>query len=341
MNNNETGSARRAAAFEEVTEVAEISTADTGARRGAKAFTISRKVVALGVVSALAVGTLFTFALNGRNTDAASSVEGVNANQAIPAAAAEAAELGFADRSEEASRDVVRSGVSEAVGEANNSTRQAALGAASESADQAAATLSAEERDRLMDEDMVLVAKQADKLKQEAEAAQRRLEAAERAKANASTSGDSTYELTDEDIANLTDSGASLPIKNGRRGAYFGKTGSWSRYHTGQDFPAPTGTPIYAAASGVVMSPTSGGWAGINVVIRHANGGSTLYAHMSKKVATTGQTVKAGQLIGYVGTTGRSFGAHLHFEYYKPGVTPGDVYKASDPMAFLNSLGLK
>jgi len=75
-------------------------------------------------------------------------------------------------------------------------------------------------------------------------------------------------------------------------------------------------------------------------VIQHSNGGATLYAHMSKRVVRPGEAVTAGQLIGYVGNTGRSFGAHLHFEYYKPGVTPGDVYSASNPMSFLRSLGV-
>ena len=77
------------------------------------------------------------------------------------------------------------------------------------------------------------------------------------------------------------------------------------------------------------------------MVIQHSNGGSTLYAHMSRKAVSPGSTVKAGQLIGYVGNTGRSFGSHLHFEYYKPGVTPGDVYNASNPMSFLSSLGVR
>nr|WP_255622043.1 M23 family metallopeptidase [Tessaracoccus sp. OS52] len=131
-----------------------------------------------------------------------------------------------------------------------------------------------------------------------------------------------------------------MPVKSGYRvGAGFGATGSWSRYHTGQDFPAPSGTKIYAAASGIVLSPTSGSWAGINVVIQHSDG-STLYAHMSKRVVKPGQAVKAGQLIGYVGNTGNSYGPHLHFEYYKPGVTPGDVYSASNPISFLRGLGV-
>ena len=132
-----------------------------------------------------------------------------------------------------------------------------------------------------------------------------------------------------------------MPLKsNYRVGAGFGATGSWSRHHTGQDFPAPSGTPIYAVASGIVLSPTAGGWAGTNVVIQHSNGGATLYAHMSQRVASTGQAVTAGQLIGYVGNTGRSFGAHLHMEYYSPGVTPGQVYEASDPLAFMRSVGV-
>ena len=53
-----------------------------------------------------------------------------------------------------------------------------------------------------------------------------------------------------------------------------------------------------------------------------------------------GTKVTAGQQIGNVGETGRAFGAHLHFEYYKNGTTPGDVYSASDPMEFLRSKGV-
>ena len=323
--------ARRAAElFDDVVEIdAHPARRSTPAR-----FAVSRRVLALGVAGALSVSALFAFAFTSRgNVDAA----GESLDAAVPAAAASAAAAGFADRSQEVSRSAVRSNLTEAVADENAKQREAALGASVESATEAEWMTSSTERQRLMEEDLALVAAQSAKLKKEAEEAAKRLEEAKRAAAAAA----GTSNLTSDDVANLTTKGGSMPVKsNYRIGAGFGATGSWSRYHTGQDFPAPVGTPIYAAAAGVVLSPTAGGWAGINVVIQHSNGGSTLYAHMSRKVVSTGQTVRPGQLIGYVGTTGRSFGAHLHFEYYKPGVTPGDVYSASNPMTFLRSLGV-
>ncbi len=91
-----------------------------------------------------------------------------------------------------------------------------------------------------------------------------------------------------------------------------------SKNHTGIDVSAPKGTPIYAAKSGVVTTSKLGSgssWAyGEHVVISHSDGTSTLYAHMSARNVTQGQTVKQGAVIGYVGTTGRSTGNHLHFE---------------------------
>jgi LysM repeat protein len=84
----------------------------------------------------------------------------------------------------------------------------------------------------------------------------------------------------------------------------------------GIDMAAPTGTPIYAAASGTIIL-SKDGWNGAygNLIIaKHSNGTKTLYAHLSKRVAATGATVKQGELIGYVGSTGRSTGPHLHFE---------------------------
>lgn len=90
--------------------------------------------------------------------------------------------------------------------------------------------------------------------------------------------------------------------------------------HNGADMVAPQGTPIYAAASGVVrVSSESYHGYGVGVVIDHVVGGqrvSTLYAHMvyGSRLVSVGDTVQAGQLIGLVGNTGRSYGAHLHFE---------------------------
>lgn len=136
--------------------------------------------------------------------------------------------------------------------------------------------------------------------------------------------------------------GGATPLKPGSYtlGASFGAVGSWARYHTGQDFPAPIGTPIYAAADGVVATPNGGSWAGTHVVIDHADGGATLYAHMSSTAVAVGQKVTAGQLIGYVGVTGRSFGPHLHWEYYPNAKTVGDPYTTANPVSWIRARGV-
>lgn len=124
------------------------------------------------------------------------------------------------------------------------------------------------------------------------------------------------------------------------RGAVFGEYGVWSRYHTGVDLDAAYGTPIRAVGSGVVVASDGGSWAGIHVVILHSDGSRTLYAHMSTKVAQPGTVVTAGQLIGYVGMTGRAFGYHCHFEYYPASATVGDPYTAADPLPFMLKHGV-
>ena len=92
--------------------------------------------------------------------------------------------------------------------------------------------------------------------------------------------------------------------------------------HFGTDFAAPTGTPVWAAADGVITGRAPSGGAGNMVTLRHDNGLVTLYMHLSKFAAgqKVGQRVAAKTVIGYVGTTGLSTGPHLHFGVKKNGV---------------------
>lgn len=99
-------------------------------------------------------------------------------------------------------------------------------------------------------------------------------------------------------------------------GRYHPITGRWET-HTGTDIPAPAGTEIHAAQGGVVTTVGTNRYHsyGYYVIVSHGNGRATLYAHMrSVPPVSVGQTVKKGQVIGYVGTTGSSTGNHLHFE---------------------------
>lgn len=86
------------------------------------------------------------------------------------------------------------------------------------------------------------------------------------------------------------------------------------RFHAGIDFGAAYGTPIAAAGTGVVIAAGWQGGYGNAVVIDHGGGIATLYGHQSSLAVSTGQTVTAGQTVGYVGSTGASTGAHLHWE---------------------------
>ncbi len=89
-------------------------------------------------------------------------------------------------------------------------------------------------------------------------------------------------------------------------------------FHEGMDFTAPTGTPIYATGDGVIARADnrSRGY-GNHVRIDHGFGYLTLYAHMSEIAAKPGQKVSRGEIIGYVGNTGKSSGPHLHYEVHK------------------------
>lgn len=99
------------------------------------------------------------------------------------------------------------------------------------------------------------------------------------------------------------------------------------KMHAGLDFAAPQGTPIYATADGTVATAgNTGNGYGNHVVIRHGYGYETLYGHMVKVKARSGQAVKRGEIIGWVGSTGKSTGPHCHYEVHKNGNKIDPVY---------------
>ena len=97
-------------------------------------------------------------------------------------------------------------------------------------------------------------------------------------------------------------------------------TGKW-KFHNGVDLANSKGTPIRAARSGKVTVATYGGTYGYYVTINHGDGYSSLYAHMTHYIVSKGDTVSKGQVIGYMGSTGRSTGPHLHFSIFYNGST--------------------
>ena len=114
--------------------------------------------------------------------------------------------------------------------------------------------------------------------------------------------------------------------------------------HTGTDIPAPGGTPIYAAKTGIVTTVNKNKNAssyGYYCIISHGSGYATLYAHQNQvPIVQEGQAVQKGQVIGYVGSTGRSTGNHLHFELRVNGVR-NDVLKLYPGMTFTSPSGGK
>lgn len=121
------------------------------------------------------------------------------------------------------------------------------------------------------------------------------------------------------DWVNLAQSPSLWPIMGrvtssfGERTDPFGAEAE-GEFHRGIDIAAPTGTAIHASGDGVVMSAGWGTGYGREVVLNHGHGITTLYAHMSSIAVIPGETVSRGQVIGYVGTSGHSTGAHLHYE---------------------------
>lgn len=123
------------------------------------------------------------------------------------------------------------------------------------------------------------------------------------------------------------------PMPGGEITSCFGQR--WGVLHAGIDLAADEGTPIHAAASGTVLAA---GWAyagyGISVMIDHGGGVQTHYAHQSRTVVRPGQKVKAGQIIGYEGSTGDSTGPHLHFEVHR------GLWNQIDPAPWMRSHGV-
>ncbi|MXP10675.1 M23 family metallopeptidase [Pseudoblastomonas halimionae] len=111
---------------------------------------------------------------------------------------------------------------------------------------------------------------------------------------------------------------SSMPLSSARLTSSYGMRNhpifKKRRAHTGIDLAAPTGTPIYATADGIVESASRRGGYGLMVQLDHGGDLETRYAHMSRMSVAAGERVTKGQLIGYVGSTGNSTGPHLHYE---------------------------
>ena len=177
-----------------------------------------------------------------------------------------------------------------------------------EAADQAAARQAMEEA---ADQAAEKAAKAEAKRKAEEAAAKRRAEEAARRKAEA------------ERLARLARS-YTAPLASYQLSSGFGESGAmWSSTHTGQDFAAPTGTPVKAVHSGTVKEAGWAGAYGYRIVLELADGTEIWYCHLSSMTVTGGE-VTTGDVIGRVGSTGNSTGPHLHLE-----VRPG----GGDPVA--------
>ncbi|MFH9820796.1 peptidoglycan DD-metalloendopeptidase family protein [Streptomyces sp. NPDC017230] len=129
------------------------------------------------------------------------------------------------------------------------------------------------------------------------------------------------------------------PVADKHIGTGYRVSGSmWSSgYHTGIDFPVPTGTAIRAVGPGTVVTAGWNSAYGYQVVIKHGDGMYSQYAHQSSLAVVDGQKVKGGDRIGYSGATGNVSGAHLHFE-----IRTGPEYGSDiDPVAYLRGHGVK
>jgi murein DD-endopeptidase MepM/ murein hydrolase activator NlpD len=159
-------------------------------------------------------------------------------------------------------------------------------------------------------------------------------------KSSTKKASSATEEAAEKKTTRDTTGGHSLvaPVSGPIGTPYHVAGSSWSKgYHTGVDFPVATGTTVKAVAPGRVVSAGWGGSYGYQVVIRHADGRYTQYAHLSAISVRSGQSVGGGQRIGRSGSTGNATGPHLHFEVRTGPGFGSDI----DPVAYLRAKGVR
>jgi murein DD-endopeptidase MepM/ murein hydrolase activator NlpD len=120
-----------------------------------------------------------------------------------------------------------------------------------------------------------------------------------------------------------------LPLTSYRLTARFGETsGLWANTHTGLDFSAPTGTPVMSVTNGVVTAVGYEGSYGNQVIVTTDDGEELWYCHLTAFAVNVGDKVRAGEVVGYVGSTGNTTGPHLHLEVHPGAGDPVDPYYA-------------
>ncbi|MEU0691997.1 transglycosylase family protein [Streptomyces uncialis] len=130
----------------------------------------------------------------------------------------------------------------------------------------------------------------------------------------------------------------SAPVTGATGTSYRVSGPHWSKgYHTGVDFPVPTGTSVKSVSRGEIVSAGWAGSYGYQVIIRHSDGRYSQYAHLSAISVRSGQSVVSGQRIGRSGSTGNSTGPHLHFEIRTGPGFGSDI----DPLAYLRGGGVR
>lgn len=147
---------------------------------------------------------------------------------------------------------------------------------------------------------------------------------AERSAEERNTALDDLAKAAEKEAAEIALNRWVLPLRNYRLTATFGEYGLWSSYHTGLDFAAPVGTPIYAVTNGKVTSAGFDGAYGNKTVLTLEDGTELWFCHQSAFNVSPGDTVRSGELIGYVGATGHVTGPHMHLEVRPGGGDPVD-----------------